>query len=80
MLLLKLFLLSLLVGSIVSIVSFARDVYRWHDKEEDTVVIPSADQTEEREVIEDASNVGEHNSSVVSFPWCESGLHSDTEV
>ncbi len=81
----SLLLFSLALGALVSIIIFAIDVIRWHDKEEKVDVQPSKTPEEiigeilvnykTGEVNEDERSTvqsGEYNTSTVSFPWCES--------
>lgn len=76
MFLLKILLLIMCIGAITSIIQFVVDVRKWHDKEEDIKIVPSALDPEqgftESEVKSYADNDGEHNTSTVSFPWSES--------
>ena len=78
-------MLALALGALVSIVIFAVDVIKWHDKEEKVEIEPSKTPEEiigeilvnykEGEVNEDdrrTDESGEYNTSTVSFPWCES--------
>ena len=75
MFILKIFIFIMCIGAFVSIFIFAVDVIKWHDKEEKVNITPSAQEPEpdlnEKEVEVNASNDGEYNSSVVSFPWSE---------
>lgn len=81
----SLLLLALALGALVSIIIFAIDVIKWHDKEEKVYIQPSKSPEEiigeilsnhtESEVNEDdrrTDESGEHNTSTVSFPWCKS--------
>lgn len=75
----ELLIITWIFGSLVSLLSFVRDVHKWHEPEDKFEVKASADM-EESEVNDNANNVGEHNSSAVSFTWGESGLHTNTEI
>ena len=67
MFLFKIFLLVLIIGALTSILTFVRDVTKWHDKEEKVKIIPSQPDSDlyviteisdrnESEVVENASN------------------------
>lgn len=81
----SLLLLALALGALVSIIIFAIDVIKWHDKEERFDIQPSKSPEEiigeilsnhtESEVNEDERSTvqsGEYNTSAFSFPWCKS--------
>ena len=53
MFLLKILLLVMIAGALTSIFTFVADVWKWHDKEEKVIIIPSADEPEEKEVKEE---------------------------
>lgn len=78
----NLFLFALSLGSFISIIIFVVDVFRWHDNETKTVIVPSnspelktesnesevkEDERDKRDVIESS----ESNSSTFSFTWSE---------
>lgn len=78
-------ILALALGALVSIVIFAVDVIKWHDREEKVEVQPSKTPEEiigeilvnykEGEVNEDdrrTDEPGEYNTSAFPFSWCES--------
>lgn len=74
-------LLCLAFGSVCSIVIFAVDVLKWHDKESKVSILPSASEelttqseqnTSESEVISNAYESGQHNTSAVPFSGSES--------
>lgn len=73
----EMFLFALAVGAFVSIVIFAIDVIKWHDKETKVKIIPSnnpepEENEPESEVNDNVRNDGECNTSTFSIPWGES--------
>lgn len=79
-LMLSFLLFALACGAFVSIVVFAVDVLKWHDKESRVTIQPSNSEaitaqsesnTEESEVISNVES-GEHHSPAFSFPRSES--------
>lgn len=78
MILIKCILFVLLICSIGAYFQFVSDVRKWHDREDDVIVIPSNSDDKESEVINDVGDsepvpdAGERDSSAVSFPWSES--------
>ena len=82
-LLFMLWLLVMITGSIVAVISFVIDVFRWHDKEEMTIITKSAEDSghisnviapEADEVEGGVHDDGrsEYNTSAVSLPWLQS--------
>lgn len=78
---LAIYILSLSFSMFCALIRFLLDVRRWHDKEEKVHITPSqfeADlkesETEEerKEVVENARECGEYNTSTFSVPWGES--------
>lgn len=72
-----LLLFALASGAFVSIVIFAVDVIKWHDKETKVKIIPSnnpepEEDEPESEVIDNVRDDGEHNTPAFSIPWSES--------
>lgn len=70
-------LFALAVGAFVSIVIFAIDVIKWHDKETKVKIIPSNSSEQEEdepgsEVNDNVRDDGECNTSTFSIPWGES--------
>lgn len=82
---LALLIFALALGALVSIIIFAIDVIKWHEREEKVEIVPSKSPEEvigeilvnykEGEVNKDERSTvqsGEYNTSTVSFPWCKS--------
>lgn len=67
----------LAVGALISVFIFAFDVLRWHDREEKVVITPShvpdppepEEEKLESEVIDNATESDEHNSSTFFGTW-----------
>lgn len=77
----SLVLFALACGAFVSIVIFAIDVLKWHDKESKVEVIPSnldapdgnsENTIEESGVIDNVDESGEYNTSIIPFARSES--------
>lgn len=75
-LMIALVLFALACGAFASIVIFAVDVLKWHDKESKASILPSNSEeltaqfehNTESGVINNADESGEHNTSTFSFP------------
>lgn len=63
-------LLAFLFCVVGTFILFVIDVLRWHDREENVEIIPSAEKdvsAAESEVTSDATEYGEYNSSTFPF-------------
>lgn len=70
----EIWLIIMIIGAVISIFTFVADVWRWHDREEKVVIVPSADDPEdiiEKGDEDHAADDREYNTSTVSFPWGE---------